>query len=87
MVNDQLVEAGGIAIQLVGLGRAEWEHQRDITQAKKHHEEAVNQAKEIHQNEIQTEKRIYLMETFTDIEQHFQVGIIGRMWISIYVDE
>ena len=68
---DPLVDFSKLAATASQLGQSEIHHQKDIKLAKELHNKSMDLSKKQHIRNIQMEKRIFLMETFTDVEQHF----------------
>ena len=70
---ETIFDVGKIALQAAGVALSEREHRQSMKLGKDLHDKSIKLASKLHNQSIQTEKRTYLMETFTDIEQHFQV--------------
>ena len=68
---DPLVDFSKLAATASQLGQSEIHHRKDIKLVKELHQKSMDLSKEQHIRNIQMEKRIFLMETFTDVEQHF----------------
>lgn len=69
---ESVVDLSNFASNVAQFTQSEIHHQNDLKLAKEMHEASIALARKQHKKDMQTEKRIYLMETFTDLEQHFQ---------------
>ena len=69
---DTALDVGNLASSVAQLAQSETHHRKELEMTKAMHEASMALAQKQHAKDMQTGKRIYLMETFTDLEQHFQ---------------
>ena len=69
---DTALDVGNLASSMAQMAQSEKHHRKDLEMTRAMHEASMALARKQHAKDMQTGKRIYLMETFTDLEQHFQ---------------
>ena len=72
MLNERVLEYGGLLAAGYGLYQANRLHESEQEKARKRHAESIELAKKQHENDIKVVKQTYLLELFNSLEQHFQ---------------